>query len=250
MELLIVRAVPKILLPSCLLLCLCGGTVRAQDVASRSDSLPGLGGGRAPEAQATAPAPSSPMTQRPRNVTVWAATARNQSLATRQGWRHDRSLYLVGIRKTWPIGEDNGSVSWSYAADLLPFVASTPMPSYSMNPRPCNSAETCLRFDPHTAYAFGIAPLGFVTELRATPQFALQVAASGGTLYFTQAIPDPLGHALNFMANMGSLAEFRVTRSLALSAGYRWNHISNGGMGRLNPGMNSNMAEFGLTFIR
>jgi hypothetical protein len=55
---------------------------------------------------------------------------------------------------------------------------------------------------------------------------------------------------LNFTADAGVAADVRVAQRLALIAGWRLNHISNGGRGKVNPGMNSRMIELGLSLAR
>ncbi len=103
---------------------------------------------------------------------------------------------------------------------------------------------------PHDTYGFGVAPLGFLSRWRVTPAVGLRLRASGGVVSFQSPVPDPLACKFNFLADGGVLADVRVTQRVALVAGARLNHISNGGRGRVNPGMDSHMLEAGLSVTR
>jgi hypothetical protein len=140
--------------------------------------------------------------------------------------------------------------------DLLPVVLSTAMPDYvvrdlpcARSTRPCTSRHLLPAAD-RTVYAFGAAPIGFVARAGITPRLDLQLRTTGGALFFSQPIPDPASCKFNFLADIGAAANFRLTSRLALAAGIRLDHISNGNRSRINPGMNSRMLELGLTVLR
>jgi hypothetical protein len=192
--------------------------------------------------------------------TVWSASAHGQPLATRLGYRYDRGLVIVGLQKRWPLTKNrDGSLELAYTIDITPVVLSTEMPEYVIRtvPVPCDggTALACrttvsVLSGQHTAHGAGAAPVGFVGRWKVSRAFGLQLRASGGMVYFSQAIPDPLGCTLNFTADAGLAADLRVADKLALVAGWRLNHISNGGRGQVNPGMNSRMIELGLSLAR
>jgi Lipid A 3-O-deacylase (PagL) len=190
--------------------------------------------------------------------TVWTASAHRQPLATRLGYRYDRGLVLVGVQKRWPLAESlTGALELAYTIDLLPVVLSTEMPEYTTRDVSCGAGaqrgcvtQVSVLSGQHTAYGAGAAPIGFVARWRMSPAVGLQLRASGGMLYFSQVIPDPLGCQLNFTADAGLAADIQVAKRLALVAGWRLNHISNGGRGKVNPGMNSRMIELGLSLAR
>jgi hypothetical protein len=190
-----------------------------------------------------------------RTFVVWSAGARNEPLNTRVGWTHDRDLYMVGLRGRWMLrGGANFKVA--YTADLIPAVLSTGMPEYRDVLPPCPPSGPCVvPFLPqevtrHAAYGAGAAPLGVELTLPATRRLAFLVRGSAGLAIFSRPIPDPGGNHLNFMFDACAAAEVRISRSTGLTAGYRLNHISNGGRSTVNTGMNSRMLEFGLTIAR
>ncbi|MFL5509718.1 MAG: acyloxyacyl hydrolase, partial [Gemmatimonadaceae bacterium] len=70
--------------------------------------------------------------------------------------------------------------------------------------------------------------------------------ASGGGLWFSRRIPDPVATRFNFTASAGPALELRLTPSQSLRAGYLWHHTSNGGTGKVNPGLNSGILALGV----
>lgn len=190
--------------------------------------------------------------------TVWSANAHGQPLATRHGYRYDRGLMMVGLQRRWFLSANrSGSLELDYTIDLLPVVLSTDMPEYVIRDVPCGAGtqrgcltQVSILTGEHTAHGAGASPVGFLGRWRVSPDVGLQLRASGGMIYFSQAIPDPLGCQLNFTADAGVAVDIRVTSKLALVAGWRLNHISNGGRGKVNPGMNSRMIELGLSLAR
>ena len=189
---------------------------------------------------------------------VWSASAHGQPLATRLGYRYDRGLVIVGVQRRWPLNRSSdGSVELAYTIDLTPVVLSTEMPEYVIRTVPCGagSQRGCTMqvwelSGQHTAHGAGAAPVGFVGRWKVSDVLGFQLRASGGVVYFSQAVPDPLGCTFNFTADAGLAADIRVASRLALVAGLRMNHISNGGRGQVNPGMNSRMLEMGLSLAR
>jgi hypothetical protein len=70
--------------------------------------------------------------------------------------------------------------------------------------------------------------------------------ASAGGLWFMRRIPDPVATRFNFTASAGPTLELRVTPAQSLRVGYLWHHTSNGGTGKVNPGLNSGILALGL----
>jgi hypothetical protein len=100
-----------------------------------------------------------------------------------------------------------------------------------------------------TVYGVGLAPVGLQAQIALTRRLGLVTGADGGIVWFARAVPDPDERRLNFWLNGRSGLELRVARELILVVGYRFNHISNGGAGPVNPGMNSHMIELGLARV-
>jgi hypothetical protein len=188
---------------------------------------------------------------------VWTAFAGNEPLNTRIGNTNDRDLLLIGVRARWLLSVD-GPVELAYTADLLPAVVSTGMPAYTFATVPgplCPPNQTCAppiitEMSRKTVYGFGAAPLGGEMRYRATRPLAFVLRGSAGGVYFSRPIPDPDERRFNFIFDIGAGAEWRFSRRVAMTAGYRLNHISNAGRGPVNPGMNSQMLELGLNLAK
>ena len=217
---------------------LCGTSLGAQEATSPADSgLP----------------PAAPLV-----MTLWTAGAHDQPIATRLGYQYDRGLYLVGVQLRRMIAANAGeSLTLSYTVDILPVVMTTHLRDYTTVRTPCGPQypadcvyDKTVFLPPHDTYGAGIAPIGFLSRWRVAPALALQLRTSGGLVYFEAPVPDPLACKLNFIADGSLLADVRLTNHLALLGGLRLNHISNGGRGRVNPGMDSHMLEAGLSLTR
>ena len=180
---------------------------------------------------------------------AWVAVARHSSYHTRTGVLGHRDFYLSNIRFGWALGggdDPSRLVNGSYFVDLIPAAISTSMPEYDWNSQ-CQPGTLCPGATPilHDAYAFGLAPLGWSLTLGRGPA-RLTMEASGGGLWFSRRIPDPEATRFNFTASAGPTVEWRFPTGETLRIGYLWHHTSNGGTGRVNPGLNSGIASLGV----
>ena len=179
---------------------------------------------------------------------AWIAGARHSPFHTRTGVRGYRNFYLTSVRFAWSLGggDTRHSVSGSYFVDVIPAAVSTDMPEYLWNSR-CRPETMCPGATPipHSVYAFGLTPIGWAVAFGSGPA-RLTMEASGGGLWFTRRIPDPVATRFNFTASAGPTLELRVTQSQTLRVGYLWHHTSNGGTGKVNPGLNSGILAAGL----
>jgi hypothetical protein len=204
-------------------------------------------------AQLAAPSPDSgagvvpTLTIRaPKVYGAWVAGARHSAYHTRTGVPGHRDFYLTSVRLGWLLGDESHGVSGRYFVDIVPYALSTDMPDYRWNNR-CRPDTRCPGAVPilHDAYAFGITPLGWALAFNRGPA-RLTLEASGGGLWFSRRIPDPVAARFNFTASAGPALELRVTSSQSVRVGYLWHHTSNGGTGKVNPGMNSGILAMGL----
>jgi len=178
---------------------------------------------------------------------AWIAGARHSAFHTRTGVTGYRNFYLTSVRLAWSIGDGQSrSVSGSYFIDVIPAAVSTDMPEYRWNSR-CRPETLCPGATPipHSVYAFGVTPIGGAVAF-GNARARLTIEASGGGLWFRRRIPDPVATRFNFTASAGPTLELRVTQSQTLRVGYLWHHTSNGGTGKVNPGLNSGILAAGL----
>jgi lipid A 3-O-deacylase PagL len=185
----------------------------------------------------------------PATYGAWVAMARHSAYRTRTGVPGHRDFYLSNIRVGWALGggdDPTRMVNGAYFIDVVPAAVSTSMPEYQWNSR-CQPGTLCPGATPilHDAYAFGLTPLGWELMLGRGPA-RLTMEASGGGLWFSRRIPDPEATRFNFTASAGPTLELRLASGQTLRFGYLWHHTSNGGTGRVNPGMNSGIASVGM----
>jgi len=96
--------------------------------------------------------------------------------------------------------------------------------------------------------AMGLIPLRFSVPVWASPGGnLLQVESGAGILLFDKSYPNSLGTSLNAVVDIGASYTFRLTHRTALGIGYRLHHISNGGSGQINPGIDSNLFTLSLS---
>lgn len=182
----------------------------------------------------------------PSTYGAWIAAARHSQFRTRTGVPGYRDFYEASARFGWSIGDQSRLVSGTYFIDLIPAALSTDMPDYQWNSR-CRPETYCPGATPipHDVYAFGITPFGFAMNFGAGPA-RLTIETSAGGLLFSRRIPDPVAARFNFTASAGPTLELRLTPAGSLRIGYLWHHTSNGGTGKVNPGLNSGILAIGM----
>lgn len=213
-------------------------------------------GGRIAAAQGQAAAPADTgdgglptLTIRaPSTYGAWVAAARHSEFRTRTGVPGYRDFYLASLRFGWQLGGDDASrpIRVSYFVDVIPAALSTDMPEYQWNSR-CQPTTYCPGATPipHNVYAFGMSPIGWSVAMGHGPA-SLTIEATGGGLWFTRRVPDPVATRFNFTASAGPTFELRLTSSETVRLGYLWHHTSNGGTGHVNPGLNSGILTAGM----
>lgn len=232
---------------------------RSAVVAATAVSLLGsalLGSARAARAQSSAAPDSERTTIAASRWTFggWVAGATGQPLETRVGHVHDRDLFITALRASHPIVV-TPRFRLRSTVDLFPLVVATANRDYTYDEAvlACTGVPLCQEVtrtpipSRHTAYAAGIAPLGFEGVVALSRRVGIGIGVEGGALYFNRRIPDPGETRFNFMADGNvalhvSLGASRPT----LVAGFQINHISNGGTGNVNPGMDSRLLFVGI----
>lgn len=186
----------------------------------------------------------------PSFVGMWVGGATHSGFRTRTGVAGHRDFYLTAIRLSWPLGtrDPSAPVRGAYFIDVLPYAVSTGMPEYVWD-NGCQPGFSCpgAQAIPHTVSAFGITPLGWVLSLGGS-RVRADLEASGGALYYSRPIPDPEATRFNFTFSAGPVLEIIAGQRAVMRLGYLWHHTSNGGTGRVNPGLNSGVVSAGLAW--
>lgn len=96
---------------------------------------------------------------------------------------------------------------------------------------------------------FGVSPLGFQYNLNQQNGVQPFFKSSTGFMFFDEPFPDERGVKFNFTLELGGGLEFVVSEHLSLSVGYKYHHMSNGQIGQINPGVDSNIFYTGITIF-
>jgi len=101
-----------------------------------------------------------------------------------------------------------------------------------------------------TVYGWGLAPVGAQFNLRRRHRVEPFANLSAGFIYFAPPIPDRRGTQLNFTLDLGGGVQVFIRPHRAWSFGYRFQHLSNGNGGLVNPGFDSNIFYAGFSVFR
>lgn len=102
---------------------------------------------------------------------------------------------------------------------------------------------------PGSFTGFGITPLGFQYNWRKNKPIQPFLKSSTGFLYLDNPFPDSRGIKFNFVLEVGTGVEFMLTEYSSFTVGYKYHHMSNGEIGQVNPGVDSNIFYGALTFF-
>ena len=131
----------------------------------------------------------------------------------------------------------NDNYAWKYKASLIPFALVH------------GDEATLLQRASRAVYAGGAEPVGLQLNFRNHHKLQPFVNATGGFLYFTEQVPVADSSQYNFTFSFGGGVEIFSSRH-SLSFGGRYHHISNGGTGNHNPGIDLLMLSTGFSFKR
>lgn len=139
----------------------------------------------------------------------------------------------------------------TYTADLVP-VLRLSIPSSALPQLPANASSTeegspVLPSRDLTTYGLGVRPAGLRLTFRGGQHLQPFIAGSTGLALFNRSVPNTMGRSLNFMFDMGVGVRVLLTSTLTLTTGYRYYHLSNGFRGQINPGVDANLFQLGLT---
>lgn len=173
-------------------------------------------------------------------LTLWGGFSPDSTTAiTALGRTPDARFGIVGLRYSRRFNNSD-SYNLKYTADIIP-AAILNYPDREITPT--------LRSVRPTRYGFGIAPLGVQMNFRPRKKVQPFIGLSGGLLYFNQRVYNDVGARFNFTADIGGGLEIRLKEKRAVTVGYKYYHISNGGRGTENPGFDNNLIYIGYTFF-
>jgi hypothetical protein len=104
----------------------------------------------------------------------------------------------------------------------------------------------------HTTYGFAVMPVGFQFDFARQKRLHPIAEINGGVVASTDPVPFPLTNAtgLNFLFNFGGGLRWHHKPGQAITAGYRFLHVSNAGTSAYNPGLDNNILYISYSFLR
>jgi hypothetical protein len=169
----------------------------------------------------------------------------------------NRMLTMAGIERRFEITSGRLGVV-SFAPALLPAVTATNNRRFTQMPcgvRPLDPQTEiveveshCFQAFPYTAFGVGVLPLAFRWQTPPERRFGVIADIDGGGVWFSRRVPVRDGTYFNFAARGGIDGLYRVKDGLWLSAGYRHLHLSNGGTGAVNPGLDVPLVALGVAW--
>jgi len=166
-----------------------------------------------------------------------------------------REIAMAAMRIQRPFG-GNDYVAWDYVVDLLPAVwVSRRDPGSPTNIPPCprkGFGPCLLRGDIENAsgvYGFGASPAGLQLRFRRKSTFQPFLDVGAGALWFFEPVPSAHSDRFNFMLGAGGGVLLARPGRVSVIAGYKLLHISNGGLGNSNPGLDNHLLYAGIARV-
>jgi hypothetical protein len=157
------------------------------------------------------------------------------------GFAEDRQIYPVGLeydRHSWG-GLFKARVD--YVAQLLPVVLMSEPDQYKLD-------STALSKQHQLKYGADISPIGIRLLWRRDKAFKPFLISKGGLLYFKDRVLSAEAPHIMFSAEFGGGIEERVSHRIDLRGGYELFHVSNGNIGRVNPGIDFGAITAGVGY--
>lgn len=160
-------------------------------------------------------------------IELWTAGGHSVS-----GGRGGTGIWDIGLRYGWVLTDAHGpsflNGRFEYAVDAVPLYVIL---------QPAN-----------TAYGIGLNPLNLKWDFKRRGHFVPYAELSGGLLFTTHQVP-PHTSSVNFTPS-GAFGVHYLGQRLVWTVEARYFHISNAGLSRLNPGINSFEVRIGVGKFR
>jgi len=95
----------------------------------------------------------------------------------------------------------------------------------------------------------GISPLGLQLNFLSHKTAQPFINTSAGLMFMGKPFPDVRGKKMNFTLSAGAGLEIMLSRSVSLSLGIKYHHLSNGSRGQINPGVDTNIYYTSVTIF-
>lgn len=218
----------------------------------------------APDTDSTPSAVPAPTLARTTGIGLWGGVGTHSRDWGVLGAVPNVNLALAAARLSWPVGphaRHHVSRQLYYTVDLIPVaLLSPPYISHPRGSSGCSGTRVCIQpapgstghglFPSGSAYGAGASPLGLTTVFRADDVVRPTLGATGGMLWFDRRVPTTEAARRNFTATLEAGLDVAPRRGPAVSVGYKFHHLSNGGTARENPAVASNMVSVAISWRR
>jgi Lipid A 3-O-deacylase (PagL) len=181
-----------------------------------------------------------------RSLGGWIGTSVSPS--DRFGYVTDRRLFVAGVRAEFLL-DTFGPFALASTVDVVPLAVLSNTPEYRMMAFRVESGMV-QRFKIETGRSAvlgaGVIPAGLRLYTRSTQPARFFVGTSAGMLWFTRDTPIPDARRMNISVEAGGGVELQARDGRALVVGYRFQHLSNAGTARQNPGVDAHVVYLGV----
>ena len=176
---------------------------------------------------------------------VWIAGTTRAAVSNNHGWPDDRVLMLVGVERRFKLFE--GAVGLiTTAPAFLPGVYTTGNRRPEL--QPCGVFDLCEVGVRYTSFGVGLIPLSIRFESADLGRLRLVVHGDGGGVWSTRRVPAEWGTHFNFLAQYGTDISIHLRDGLWVEPGFRHLHLSNGGTGTVNAGLDASLLVLGMSW--
>jgi hypothetical protein len=155
------------------------------------------------------------------------------------------SVSSLELDVAWAVGRGSG---WGleYPLRIVPLALVRNNPTDFARPNTAGPGWTISSSPPRAStYGFGVKPIGMRGWV-GSGHVGMQAEVSGGLMRFGSPLFAANGAQFNFVAELGVGVRIDVPGRGRTVLGYRWHHLSNGGLGEVNPGLNSDVLSLGF----
>lgn len=100
-----------------------------------------------------------------------------------------------------------------------------------------------------TTYGFAFSPIGFRFLFRPNKRVKPFIGLHAGFIFFRKPVPVPDSLSYDFTGDFGGGVQYQIQKNRAVNFGWRYYHISNMNIGKINPGYNAQVFYIGYSFF-
>lgn len=168
-------------------------------------------------------------------------------LGPRLSFIRDRRVGMAVWRQEWPLAAARGAISFTMELPVSVVLLPRTPGTYSCISN-TGQAHGCSTVDQPSrpVLAVGVNPVGLRIRPSAATPLRPFVALSMGVVAFDRPTPVAGARAINFAASFDIGAELARDDGTTLMAAWRFQHWSNAGTARRNPGIDANVLYVGI----